>query len=89
MSITPEQVAELDEAADAIRARAAHLAEIARELEGFADAEVEDEMVETAVRRLTELDQLLIGEILLPDQGAGIVGLDQVMEHYETLLEDD
>lgn len=89
MSVTPEQVAEHEEAADAIRARAAHLAEIASELEAYADAEVPDDMLDVAVRRLTELNQMLLGEIVLPEQSAGIPGFDQIMEHYEALLEDD
>lgn len=89
MSVTPEQIAEHEEAADAIRARAAHLAEIASELEAYAEAEVADDALDVATRRLGELDQLLLGEVALPEQSAGIPGFDQIMEHYEALLEDD
>lgn len=85
---TPEQVAALEEAADAIRTRAAHLAELARELGEIADGEVDDEFVVPTTRRLLELDQLLTGELVLPDALAAIPGLDQVLEHHETLLDE-
>lgn len=78
----------LEEAAEALRTRAAHLQDIAREVEAIADAEVEDDQVVEATRRLVELDRLLTGETALDDAAAGIPGLDQVLEHHEQLVED-
>lgn len=85
---TYSDVTALEEAAEVVRTRAAHLHELARELEAIADAEVPDEDVVEATRRLVELDRLLSGEAALDDAAAGIPGIDQVLEHHEQLVED-
>ncbi len=80
---TPEQVAQLEEASEAIRARAAHLRALAVELDELVEEDVEDEHVLAATRRLESLDQYLIGELALDDAQAGIPGLDQILEAFE------
>jgi hypothetical protein len=84
-----DELGALEEACDSIRARAAHLAEIARELEVIADAEVPDEQVRSTTRVLEELDRLLAGDDAFPEALAGIPGLDQVLEHHEQLVDED
>ncbi|MCW2926819.1 MAG: hypothetical protein JWM86_787 [Thermoleophilia bacterium] len=83
---TPAEVAQLEEASDAIRSRAAHLRAIAVELEELVEDDVADELVVVTTQRLEELDQLLNGEVRLNEARAGIPGLDQIMER---LAEDD
>ncbi len=83
---TPAEVAQLEEAVNAIRSRAAHLHSLAEELEALIEEDVEDEEVVKTTVRLEALDQLLTGETALDDAAAGIPGLDQIMEQLD---EDD
>ena len=82
---TPAEVAQLEEAVNAIRSRAAHLHSIAEELEALIEEDVEDEEVVKMTIRLEALDQLLTGETAVDDAGAGIPGLDQIMESLDEL----
>lgn len=82
---TPAEVAQLEEAVNAIRSRAAHLHSIAEELEALIEEDVEDEEVVSMIVRLETLDQLLTGETSVDDASAGIPGLDQIMESLDEL----
>jgi hypothetical protein len=85
---TPAEVAQLEEAVNANRSRAAHLHSIAEELEALIEVdleEVEAEEVVPMTERLETLDQLLTGETSLDDAPSGIPGLDQIMENLDDL----
>ncbi|MCW2920645.1 MAG: hypothetical protein JWL76_519 [Thermoleophilia bacterium] len=85
---TPAEVAQLEEAVNAIRSRAAHLQAIAEELEALIEVdleEIESEEVVPMTERLETLDQLLTGETSLNDAPTGIPGLDQIMENLDEL----
>ncbi len=82
---TPAEVAQLEEAVNAIRSRAAHLHSLAEELEALIEDDVEDEDVVSTTIRLEALDQLLTGETSVDDAAAGIPGLDQIMESLDDL----
>ena len=76
-------MAQLEEASEAIRTRAAHLRALAVELDDLVEEDVEDEHVLATTKRLEALDQYLIGELALDDAQAGIPGLDQILEAFE------
>lgn len=85
---TPAEVAQLEEAVNAIRSRAAHLHAIAEELEALIEVdleEIESEEVVPMTERLETLDQLLTGETSLNDAPSGIPGIDQIMENLDEL----
>lgn len=85
---SPAEVAQLEEAVNAIRSRAAHLHSIAEELEALVEVDLEELEAEEVVpmtERLEALDQLLTGETALDDASAGIPGLDQIMENLDEL----
>lgn len=85
---TPGEVAQLEEAINAIRSRAAHLHSIADELEALVEVDVEEidgTEVVPMTQRLEALDLLLIGEQSLDDSADGIPGLDQIMESLDEL----
>ncbi len=85
---SPAEVAQLEEAVEAIRSRAAHLHSIAEELEALVEVDIEELEAEDVVpmtERLEALDQLLTGETSLDEAPSGIPGLDQIMENLDEL----